>query len=292
MRVYFLAERHCALKINGIYLGTVDGFSRYTEIDPKTSPFCELLPTDGALPIQFSLGEDFLFAPPEWCRLYFFRNGAAVSAVHFSLPSSPLSVLIQKRFSDTLITLAWQGGVRLFFQNGSICKELPLSEAFRESDIEACTEGFLIISKSQWMLLSQDGEILIRADGTILGQHPLQAEILFHDSVAHSAVCFLKNGKITDAQFRTGREISTELIPLALLESALIGADPSPYLAPCLQERGLLLKEYLGNYCRVSVTEDKECFILFYPTGARKYRARYFRVQTEDGKVSNLFPVE
>lgn len=290
MRVYFLSDQTCGLYLGGVYLGLVDGFERSVELDPKAGILCELRP-QRHLPLSFTIDESFLFQPPPQVSLYFTERGVAVYCHDFIYGDPALLPILQERSGDTLITLYRQGKVQVSVQNGRGFHILPLSDAFERSTIRTAGGEILLEGEGAFVLIGQDGELLLSSEGKVLEWgETLTAEIPFHDSLGHTAVCSWKGGELLSCAIRSVREPTEATLALALFESALIGADCTPYLAPALAEKASSLKEFLGDFSSVVLTERQDRVGLAYERKPRVFDVRYFRVQTEEGKIVNILP--
>jgi hypothetical protein len=288
MRVIFLSESAAALSVNGVYLGVADGFERTCELDPKDRVFCELKPS-GRVPVSFFFDEAFLISPPPQIKLYFFAGGVAVYAGDYVRSDASLEVVWQKRLGGTLLTLCMQGKLQLNFENETGFRMIPLPETFYGSTACALRDGFLLECETGFALLSHDGKILLLSEGRILEKESvLKAEVPFHDSMRHTAVCAWEDGRLTECTIRTAQEPTEATFALALFESVLIGADCLPFLHPSLAEKADALREFLGGFESVVLTQERDKVGLVYRRKERVYDVRYFRVSTEDGKISNI----
>ncbi|MDE7158205.1 MAG: hypothetical protein K2N74_01385 [Clostridiales bacterium] len=283
-----MAEKPCALSVNGIYLGVVDGFERSTELNPEDGVFCELKP-NGFHSVRFHFDEEFLFSPPPQIKLYYTGDAVAVYACDFIRTDQSLNVLWQKRLGGTLLTLTLQGKVTLNLENETGLHMINLPDAFETCTAKSHGKFFLLESETAFALLSHDGKIAILSEGTVLDtKDGLKAEVPFHDSVGHTAVCTYREGELKECSIRAKREPTEATFALALFESALIGADCTPYMSEALQEKANSLKEFLGEFLSVVLTEEPDKVGLIYERKERVYDVRYFRVETTDGKVSNI----
>lgn len=286
-----MAEKPCALYVNGIFLGTADGFERSTELNPEDGVFCELKPS-GFLSVRFRFDEEFLFSPPPQVKLYYTENAVAVYVCDFIRADQSLKVLWQKRLGGSLLTLTLQGRVTLNLENETGFHVLNLPDTFETCTVKKHGNFFLLQSETMFALLSHDGKIPVLSEGTVLeSKNGLKAEIPFHDSVGHTAICGYKNGELEECTIRTKREPTEATFALALFESALIGADCKPYLANALLEKANSLKEFLGEFLSVVLTDTPNKVGLVYERKERVYDVRYFRVEITDGKVSNVLPL-
>lgn len=290
MRVVFLAERSSALTVNGVYLGLVDGFERTCEINPEERVFCELR-SGGCMPISFFFDGEFLLDPPPQVKLYYFAGGVAVFAGDFLPTDCSLKVLWQTRLNGTLLTLCKQGKLQLNVENENGFRIVELPASLEESEAHALGNDFLIEGESGFALVTREGEISVLSEGRILEKEfALKAEIPFHDSMGHVAICSWENGKLTECKIRTAQEPTEATFALALFESVLIGADFTPFLHDSLAEKADALREFLGAFQSVVLTQERQRVGLVYERKPRIFDVRYFRVELTDGKISNIVP--
>ena len=291
MKVFFLSEIPCALTINGAYLGLVDHFERSVELDPAHSLFCEFAPCGPFLPVRFSLDDGFLVSPPTGVQLYYTENAVAVYVSGFLRTDQSLRVIWQKRFRDALLTLVQQGKLQLFY-GGTTAKIIELPDALADSTPEETKEGYLLRGESAFALISFDGELAVLSEGNVLScDGSLKAEVPFHDSLGHTALCEWKYGELVACSVRTRSEPTEATFALALFESALIGADCTPFLAENLIDKATALKEYLGDFRSVVLTGERDKVGLVYERKERVFDVRYFHIEITDGKVSNIKPL-
>lgn len=291
MRVIFLAEKTCALSVNGVYLGLADGFERTCELEPKDRVFCELKPS-GYTPVSFFFDEEFLMNPPPQITLYYFEGGVAVFAGDFLRADGSLRVLWQNRFGSALLTLCLQGKLQLNLENETGFHMIGLPDSLEESEACMLGEDFLIEGKTGFALVSRRGEIRVLSEGRVLEKDfALKAEVPFRDSMGHTAVCKWENGRMTECAIRSAQEPTEATFALALFESALIGADYTPFLHETLIGKADALRDFLGEYESVVLTQEKDKIGLVYKRKERVYDVRYFRAELTDGKISNVKPL-
>lgn len=289
MRVYFLSEKLAALSVNGLFLGTVDGFERSAELDPKDACFIECKPMGPFLPVRFCFDEAFLISPPPQIELYYTRDGVAVYCKNFLREDAAMRVVRQERIAGARLTLYVQGKVQLSLEseNGFFLVDLP--DAFEDAAISASGENFLIEGENAFRLLSRSGETLISSEGKVTERgQTVRAEVPFRDSLGHIAVCAWENGKLTSFSLRARQTPTAATYALALFESVLVGADPAPYLSDELAEKADALKEFLGDFLSVVPYETPEEVGLVYKRKENVFDLRYFRVTEEDGKIANI----
>ena len=288
MQVIFLAERQCALTVNGAYFGMVDGFEKRAELDPKDGLFCEFLP-ENYCPVRFRLDEDFLLSPPPHVDLYFFRGGAAIYCRDFVRSDPTLSVLWQKRVGGSLLTLCMQGRLSLNLENETGFHIIPLPEEFMTCTPHAMQDEILLEGETYFAILSREGKLLMQTDGKALSRGEIfKAEIPFFDSMGHTAVIERKEKKLLSCAIRGRFEPTERTFALALFESCLIGADVTPFLADNLREKAGSLRQFLGKYVSVALTDDPTLTGLVYERKPHVFDVRYFRITLEDGKIANI----
>ena len=90
------------------------------------------------------------------------------------------------------------------------------------------------------------------------------------------------------------------LFPFAFFEELAAGGDPAPFLSPALGEQAEKLSAYLGDFCGVCVPEEVFYRIygkinavgLIYARAENSFDVKFFRTQTQDGKISNILPAD
>lgn len=292
MRVYFLSEQTAALFIGGIYLGLVDGFERSLTLEPKDGLFVEIKPIGGFAPLSFRLDEAFLLDPPAGVKLYYTANGVAVYAYDFFYADQSLKVLKQERLGGALLTLCMQGKLQLNLENETGFHIIQLPESFLTCEFSLRKDGYLLTGNNAFALLSKDGKISVLSEGRIIQSgETLQAEVFFRDSAGHTAVCEWDEGKLISCTLRAQHAPDASTLALALFESVLIGADCTPLLSDDLAQKADDLKEFTGDFKHVILCREKNTAGLVYLRRERIYDLRYFRIETENGKISNVLPL-
>lgn len=283
-----MAETTCALTVNGVYLGIVDGFERTCELQSADRVFCELKPCD-RLPVSFFFDEDFLLAPPPQIKLYYTERGVAIYAENFSYADQTLRVIWQKRFGNALLTLCTQGKLQLNLQCGGELHLLELPDALSDCQVSPLGDDFLLEGDGAFARISREGKLLLFSEGKVLerGEH-LRAEVPFRDSAQHTAVCAWEGDKLVECTVRTASEPQADTFAIAFFESILIGADPLPFLHETLSEKADSLREFLGDFRSVVLTEARDRVGLVYKRKERIYDLRYFRIELCDGKIKNI----
>ena len=292
MRVIFLSERECILSVNGVHFGLVDGFERTAELSPDSGVICELAPLSDFLPVRFRFDSGFLFSPPPQVQLYFSESSVAIYVCDFLRADQSKKPLWEEFIDGTRLTLIQQGKLRVTLENETGLHETELPDALEGCTVRSAAGGILLESNTAFVLLGRDGTVRVRSEGRVTDISPLTAEIPFHDALGHTAICSWENDRISACTLRAAREPTASTFALALFESALIGADTSPYLHEKLLDKADALREFLGDFRSVVLTGDQSRIGLTYERRERVFEVRYFRVEIEDGKVSNIIPLQ
>ena len=291
MRVYFLSDLPCALFVNGMHLGQVDGFARRIELSPVDGAFCECKRAD-CLPVRFRFDEDFLFSPPEGVRLFFYRGAVAVRLAEFVRADPSLRVVWQKHFAGRLLTLCVQGRVVLNFEREKKFVQIALPLAFDRCRASAAGENVLLETDGAFAIVGREGELLALSDGTVRERgNTVVADVPLGDALRHVMRCRYEQGKLTACEVVAARAPDETSAALALFESVLAGIDPACCLAPALQPKAGLLRAFLGDFSAVIPLGEGEVG-LAVRRRERVFDVRGYKVTLEGGKVSNILPLD
>lgn len=289
MHVYFLSEKLAALTVNGLYLGTVDGFERTAELDPSDGCFIECKPLSGFLPVKFCFDEALLIAPPPQVAVYHTKSGVAVCCKNFLREDAAMRVIKQQTVAGARITLYVQGRVQLSMQNETGFHLVDLPDELENAAIFEAGDELLLEGGGGFCILTRTGEIAVRSEGKVVARGSVvRAEVPLRDSLGHTALCEWERGKLLSFTLRARQEPTAATYALALFEATLIGADPAPYLTDALAEKADALKEFLGGFVSVVPTDRDGEVGLVYKRKENVFDVRYFRVTVEGGKIANI----
>lgn len=291
MKFYFLSSLPCALCINGAYFGKTDTFARHADVCAKDEVFVEFRP-ENALPISFFITENLPFSPPEKCDVYLLPDGIAIYANDFTPCDFTLQVLAQSHVHGGQATVFRQGGVQVCFERekDTFIKALP--PAFLPKTISAVGDCILLTSEEKLCALDLTGEILLferylsyEIDGDVL-----HAVLPLNDLLRREAKCVWRfSTGIRCEQFTLSQPDTADKTPLvayAFFESVLLGEDYTQYLCDNLQEKAAQVKEFLGDFLSVLPMGD-DCGLV-YQKAERLYEIKIFRVQLQDGRISEI----
>ncbi len=315
MKVYFLSSKSCILTLNGAYFGLTDTFERFVDLSPKDNLFAQFTPEDG-LPICFFINESIRFHPPKRCEVYLLKDGLAIYAKDFPPSDMTLKTIAQEREIKTLVTVFRQGDVQVSIENpnGFFLSTLPPS-------FETCAitfyENFIFLnSPEQLAVFNQFGKLLLleKIIAFKLEKDTLHATLPLSDRLRRVANCSweFSNDTIRQTAFSISQEtcvklsfddgdrnetlpktenIRDEILPYAFFESILIGAEYSHLLDESLKEKSKAIKEFLGEFTSVVLTEKTNVCGLIRKKSERLFEVDEFSVEIKDGKITNVWSV-
>ncbi|MBQ8657742.1 MAG: hypothetical protein IJ506_01265 [Clostridia bacterium] len=298
MKIYFLSSRPCALTLNGAYFGLTSTFEKFAEVSPKDGIFAEFIP-EGASPIRFFITENLRFTPPEGCEVYLLKDGVAVFARDFPPNDFSLQPLLQKKFDSCLATLFKQGRIQLSLENSGELFVATLPPSFAPVDLKEENGYILVDGEKEIALYSPRAELLLheKALSYTFENGELRAVLPLSDRLKRTAECVwtLSETGVARASFTLRQEgaenaerLREELLPYAFFESVLIGAEVTQMLSEELAEKADSLREFLGDFIGVTLTNDPRELGLVYKKAERLFELKYFRVTVENGKIADV----
>ena len=308
MTVYFLSCTPAALKLNGLYLGTIDGFERHIELEPKDSVLAEIVPLNNLQPLNFSLCEKFFKSPPPFADIYLMDGDALVYIKEYAPKDNKLSVILQTRFAGNLITVFSQGGIFLAIEGAEYSlNPLPAcySSVRAETNVVAGKNVLILYGEGRTAIISGNGKMVFEnaVDEINFGER-LNVTVSFETCTAAKAQCsYTFDGEsftLVSSKTVEASPPDKSILHFAFFESVLTNGDFEKYLDESLKERAGNLKSYLGDF--VSVTVPPEKFYLkhgkipaaglCYQKEKNLYEIKYFAVDLNGELISNIYPVE
>lgn len=307
MRVYFLSCKPAALKLNGLYVGTIDGFERSLELDPADRVLAEVVPGENLQPVNFFIDEKFFAAPPDFADVYLMEGDALIYLRVYGNKEPDIKVIMQTRFCGNLVTVFSQGSVYLSVE-GAQYTLTPIYRGFADCRAEQVEIGGLpaLILRGDGcaIILSESGKIIFsnRAESVSAGEK-LKVRVAFETCTAAYAECeYAYDGeKLTLVFGRTEetRPPEKSIMHFAFFESVLCRGDCRKYLHADIAGRAKEISGYLGNFVGVTVPTEKfylkhgdiPAAGLVYPKSANLYEVKYFGVTYKEDKIDNIYPV-
>ena len=309
MRIYFLSERTAALKLNGAYMGVIDKFERFVDVDGGAKILAEVVPDGDALPLSFFIDDALLTSPPDFLDVYLCGGDAVVYVSRFERRTRGLKVVAQTQFCGGQYTLfLTDGRVYLNCERGTDCTlhELPLcceSATLTENKIGGfpvlLTEGAGYLA-----VISEDGRRVFYnpAESWLCGDK-LTVTVNFNTCAGCRAVCtFGYDGREMRLEgSRTEERVPPDesVLHFAFFESVLTRGNFTKYLCDDLKGNAAALPEFLGEFVDVSVPYKKFFDVhgdikaagLVYPQSKNLFTVKYFAVDIKDGKITNVYEV-
>ena len=308
MRVYFLSYLPAILKLNGMYIGGIDGFERHIELDPADRIFAEIIPDDNLQGVNFFLDEKFFSAPPAFCDLYEMEGDFLLYIREYAVKDCKIEVLYQTRFCGNLVTIFAQGSLYLSIEGAEYTLE-PLPKSFMKFNAETFNlsgrEVLALSNGRHLIIISESGKIIFKNcanDFSISDTLKITAE--FETCTQLKASCeYSYDGEklnLISAQTTEERPPEREILHFAFFESVLTRADFEKYLDDSLKDRAADLKSYLGEFVSVTVPTEKFYLLhgninaagLVYPKDKNLFEIKYFAVELTGDKISNIYPIE
>lgn len=307
MRVYFLSYIPAILKLNGIFVGTIDGFERHIELETEDNVFAEIVPDDNLQSVNFFLNGEFFKNPPPFADVYLMDGDALVFIREYFSKDVRLKVIYQTRFCGNLVTVFSQGGVYLSVE-GREYSLTPLPLSFMNTSAEQKS----INGKDVLALYGGENLVIISDSGNTVFSNPAEkadfgdmltvTSALGTCTLAKAECDFSYDGeKLTLVSSRTTetRPLNKNILQFAFFESVLTRSDYKKYLHDSIKQRADDIISYLGDFVSVAVPPEKfynfhpnlNCAGLIYPKSANLYEVKFFAVDIEDGLISNIYPV-
>lgn len=308
MRVYFLSYVPAILKLNGLYVGGVDCFERHVELELSDSVLAEIIPGDNLQAVNFFINDKLLFSPPPYLDVYLMSGEALIYVREYAAKSGRLEVISQTRFCGNLVTLFSHGGVYLSVDGGEY-NLMPLPQKFSAATFrEETLAGYPVLeirAGNSVVVLSADAEkIFMNEVISIEYGETLRVLVAFETCTAARADCaYSYDGrKLTLVESRTTetRPPEKNIVHFAFFESVLTCGDFERYLDDELLQKADRISGYLGNFIGVTVPTERfyaehgmlRAAGLVYRKRTNLFEVKYFAVELNGDKISNIFPVE
>ena len=302
MKIYFLSSQPCALSFNGVYFGVTNLFERFAEISLKDNLFVEFTPQN-AQPIRFFLTEEIRFVPPPHCSVYLLPHALAIYARDFPPCDCPLRLIAQKRSDDTLATVFQQGAIQLSLQTDKNVFIATLPPSFLHCEVDFYADLCFISTKNQLAIYTKTGKQVFleeiidysvaenKLNATLPLSNPLNLQAKCTYALSAESVLQTSFSLQTILQKQEDKEqFKAALLPYLFFESLLLGVDIAPYLSEELQKDKAKLRDYLGNFCEVSISDIPNVCALIYKKSEHIFQVDYFQAEIQDEKIINIKP--
>ena len=294
MKIYFLSDKVCALRLGGLYFGQVDNFERFAQINLSDRVFVEFIP-ENALPITFFLTDEILHVPPRGCDVYILRDALILHARTFPPTDFSLRVITQAQTENCTATLFIQGEVSLSIQTDKNFFVATLPPSFCDAKLFFEQDFLFVKNENQLAIFNKYGKRLFMEkvlsytfqDSVLSVSLPLQ-ESLGRTAECQYALTETECKRINCELSAPRGEIPAEWFAFAFFESLLIGATSSEFLCDDMQSKLHEIRAFLGDFTAILPTEEKNCCILFYQKQEGLFEGKYFTLSIKDGKIVDI----
>ena len=262
---YFLSNIPCHLKINGIYVGEIDGNLKLIQAK-ENSIFLEFLPKNNLYyPVYGNKTSEYL-------RVFKVENGFLYYPVFLLKKSLPTKIIFQKSegfsFGEVLLTVITGGDVKMFLDGYlSDVKPLPFIPngyeiKFLDGFIAVLLKGvktavFLYdINTRKLCYLDVLDEVYFSDVLTAVKRYKTVTKTIIKETWSISSEVKLLS--LESNLEKPYREINENLLSLAFFENASLGADLKEIVTSNFYEKTANLKSFLGDVINVVFSPVKK----------------------------------
>lgn len=294
MKIYFLSDRPCALRLGGIHFGYVDNFERFAQIQLSDRIFAEFIP-ENALPISFFITDEILHSPPRGCDVYILRDALVLYARDFPPADFSLRPITQIVEQNCTATLFMQGQIQLSIQTleNFFISYLPLS--FCQAELFFYANLLFVKAEKMLAVFNKSGERLFMEnilsyslDGDVLSVKLPLVESLGRVADCKYALSPTECTRTECVLSQSRAERVEELFAFAFFESILIGADITEFLSDEMIPKTDGIYAFLGDFISVLPTETENCCALLYKKKEGLFEAKYFTLAVKNRKVTDI----
>ena len=294
MKIYFLSDRPCVLRLGGIHFGCVDNFERFAQINLSDRIFAEFVP-ENALPISFFITDELLRSPPRGCDVYILRDALVLYARDFPPADFSMRPIAQISEENCTATLFMQGQIHLSIQTPENFFIAHLPPPFCQAKLFFYENLLFVKTEKMLAIFNQSGERLFmeKVLSYSLENNVLSVKLPLVESLGRVADCkyTLSPTECTRIEYllsQSRTERIEELFAFAFFESVLIGADITEFLSNEMQSKIDGIHTFLGDFCSVLPTETENCCALMYAKKEGLFEAKYFTLRVENGKITDI----
>jgi hypothetical protein len=299
MKVYFVSSVSAVLKLDGEYVGVIDHFLRFVEIERGKKVFVEVVPDNTFQSINFFFREGIVGGEPDFCDVYLLKEDFCLEFNNFQRKDMSFKLIGQRKFCGNLVTLFALGEAYIGVDGVEYTLQ-KLDKSFFEAYFDEVTvAGFPLLKVhggENVVLIGESGKIVFSNRCKILSVgDKLSVEIDFESCTNSYARCsFSYDGsemKLVESRTIEREGADETLLPFALFESVLSRGDYKKYLSDDLRGQAKNLPEFLGEFVSVIpplAGSQKNTVGLVYHQSRHLYTVKYFTVEISCGKVTNV----
>ena len=293
MRVYFLSERPAALKLNGAYLGLIDSFEKFAEIETGQKILAEAVPDAEYMPVNFFIDEKFFSSPPDFTDVYLVEGDAVIYISRYAKRGQEIKVIAQTQFYGGQYTLFSNAGQIYLNCEKNGCALYSLSSNFENAalreDAVAGKPVLLVEGKGCLAVVSEAGKRVFYnpAESWTCGDK-LIVNVNFNTCAGCRGECAFAYDGITMTLESSATKESVapdeSVLHFAFFESVLTRGNFVKYLADDLASIANDLPGFLGGFVDVTLPYsrfyqrhgDLKAAGLVYPITENLFNVKYY----------------
>ncbi len=309
MYIYFSSAYPSAIKLNGIYFGTIDQETKSCNIELKEKPFVEICPLGNDPTVNFILSEELINCPPKGLTVTDLKGGYLIHA-NKTQSHEFFKIIGQEKYNDLIATVFYENGLKLSL-------ETP-SDFFADNftiDIESCSFQRFSLNGNNFIAVLLNGKsktlVVYRITDKINQVFcdevdSFNAENLFETTQKHKDIAkhtvitswqydgktlIAKNVKVVTAETFCIDNLHEKILPFAFIEEFIVGGDIVPYLGGNVLENKDKLKGFFGEFIGIippPVFRSQSEVGLIYKKSENLFFAEYFTFALENRKIINV----
>ena len=309
MYYYFSSDYPAAIKINGIFYGTIGGVIKPLRVDGDTAPFIEICPLNGGQTVNFMLNREFLLEPPEQVTVTDLKGGYLVK-FYQTVFFSEFSIIAQEKYQDAVITVFNENGLKISIETPNdffaetVKRNASSAQISRFSLGQAKFVAVAIFGDKTLLLVyhlsAPVRKLFMREVDDYSTENGFTTTENFKDIAKHkvTTVWNLNNGSFKQGSVKIEKDekFSTELlpdklIPYAFLEALSTGDAVDEYITGNVKDNADKLSGFFGDFIGVMpppTFRNIDEVGLIYSCASNVYRADYFTFELSNGKISNI----
>ncbi len=307
MYFYFSSSIPCALKINGIILGTIYKTVKFCDIQSESSPLIEICPLGISTGnCNFILNDDLLNKPPQNLAVTDLKGGFLIHVK--SLPIvKEFSLISQKKLDNALVTVYSENGLKITIESNSdfFVESLHLQSSIAEifsPDIDKRLL-FIVFDSGHTAVYKLNGKIekiyfdcnvnfsfdsTIRSEKNLpdIAKHKIISDWTFDGNTLASTV-----KEICHSPDFYVDNLADEILPYAFLEAYLANEKLLPYLTEKMGKNVDKLNYYLKNFTGIMpppiFRKDDEIGLIYKKTD-NLFEVSYCTFELKNRKIDNI----
>lgn len=309
MYYYFCSEYLSAIKLNGIYYGTLTDAIKSLRID-DCYPLIEVCPlVAGENTVNFILDQSFLSCPVKNVSVTDLKGGYLIKFIKNNL-CGEFKIISQNKFNDCAVTVFNENGVKISVETNDDFFADNFNRSVTDAKISRFTINqtnfiavLLIGEQNVLSVYSISGKIqkvMLKVVDDFTADNSLKTTESFNDVAKHTVTTEwgYENGNlmVKDVKFITKdgfspQTLNENIVPYAFAESFLLNAEWKEYLCGSVLENCAKLKGFLGEFIGVlpppTFRNYKEVGLL-YKLKENLYEVKYFTFTLDGNKICGV----